>query len=84
MTKTARKRINELAANADDRSPLNEVATLKDADIARRAFELYCERGGQHGHDVEDWCEQRPHFAQRARMPLHDCAARDTLEPLFW
>jgi hypothetical protein len=24
-------------------------------DIARRAFELFCERGGQHGSDLEDW-----------------------------
>jgi len=23
--------------------------------IADRAFALYCERGGQHGQDVEDW-----------------------------
>ena len=25
------------------------------AAIAARAFALYCERGGQHGRDVEDW-----------------------------
>jgi len=24
-------------------------------EIARRAYELYLERGGQDGHDVEDW-----------------------------
>jgi hypothetical protein len=24
-------------------------------DVARRAFELFCERGGEHGHDLEDW-----------------------------
>jgi hypothetical protein len=24
-------------------------------DIARRAHELYLERGGEHGRDVEDW-----------------------------
>jgi DUF2934 family protein len=23
--------------------------------IGARAFELYLERGGEHGHDVEDW-----------------------------
>jgi hypothetical protein len=27
---------------------------LTDRDIARRAFEIFCERGGQHGHDVDD------------------------------
>jgi hypothetical protein len=24
-------------------------------DIARRAFELYERRGGEHGHDWDDW-----------------------------
>jgi hypothetical protein len=23
--------------------------------IARRAYEIYLERGGEHGHDQEDW-----------------------------
>lgn len=26
-------------------------------DVARRAYELYLERGGRHGHDLEDWFE---------------------------
>jgi hypothetical protein len=26
-------------------------------DIAERAFEKYCARGYEHGHDVEDWLE---------------------------
>ena len=25
--------------------------------IALRAFELYCQRGGWHGHDIEDWLQ---------------------------
>ncbi len=24
-------------------------------DIAKRSYELYLERGGEHGHDAEDW-----------------------------
>ena len=24
-------------------------------EIARRAYELYLARGGEHGHDLEDW-----------------------------
>jgi hypothetical protein len=24
-------------------------------EVRRRAFELFMERGGRHGHDVEDW-----------------------------
>jgi hypothetical protein len=28
-----------------------------DDDIARRAFELYCARGCENGHDIEDWLQ---------------------------
>jgi DUF2934 family protein len=40
-------------------------ATVTDSDVARRAYELYQARGGEHGHDVDDWMEaerelQRP------------------------
>ena len=34
-----------------------EVYTVTDSDIARRAFEIFCERGWRHGHDVEDWLQ---------------------------
>ena len=27
------------------------------ADIAKRAFEIYCERGCQDGHDIGDWLQ---------------------------
>ena len=28
---------------------------LSGEEIARRAYELYLQRGGEHGKDVEDW-----------------------------
>jgi hypothetical protein len=28
---------------------------VPSTDIACRAYELFMERGGAHGHDVEDW-----------------------------
>ena len=31
--------------------------TISDGEIARRAFEIFCERGFQHGHDIEDWLQ---------------------------
>ena len=27
------------------------------ADIARRAYEIYLQRGGTHGYDIEDWLQ---------------------------
>jgi hypothetical protein len=34
---------------------LSEEPASTEADIAKRAFELYCTRGCQHGSDVDDW-----------------------------
>ena len=34
------------ATHADD---------VGETDIARLAFELFERRGGEHGHDIEDW-----------------------------
>ena len=34
-----------------------ESATMTHSDIARRAYELYEGRGGEHGHDLDDWLQ---------------------------
>jgi hypothetical protein len=31
--------------------------TITDGEISRRAYEIFCERGFQHGRDVEDWLQ---------------------------
>jgi hypothetical protein len=36
-----------------DRS--NDSPRVSETDIAARAFHYYCERGRQHGADLEDW-----------------------------
>ena len=33
----------------------NGSSGVAESDIAARAFAYYCERGFQHGWDVEDW-----------------------------
>lgn len=36
----------------------NSADTLNDADaVARRAYEIYQNRGGNHGADLDDWLE---------------------------
>jgi hypothetical protein len=35
----------------------NQSAVVPDHDIAHRAYELYCERGCQDGHDIDDWLQ---------------------------
>lgn len=36
---------------------MTEQAAPSPGEIARRAYELYIERGGNHGRDLEDWLE---------------------------
>jgi hypothetical protein len=31
------------------------ASDVTEGDIARRAFELYCDRGRDDGHDIDDW-----------------------------
>jgi hypothetical protein len=65
-----------------DREPLNQMGTLATVpgatnaspnpikptheEIARRAYELYEERGSQHGRDWEDWFQAERELRQRA------------------
>jgi hypothetical protein len=57
MPKSARRRTDNVLAMPTVESP-TAVAIAScaiDGDIARRAFELYCDRGREDGHDVDDW-----------------------------
>lgn len=42
---------------------------------ARRAYELYQQRGGAHGHDVEDWLEAERQIVAQLAVPA-DVAAK--------
>jgi len=66
---------NERSGAASDRPDLSWV-TADDAsgddlrsldDIARRAYEKYQARGGEHGRDVEDWLQAEQEATQRQR-----------------
>ena len=57
MPKSARQRTDNVLTMPALESP-NTVAIasgVTEGDIARRAFELYCDRGREDGHDVDDW-----------------------------
>jgi hypothetical protein len=36
-------------------TPMVIASSVTEGDISRRAFELYCDRGREDGHDVDDW-----------------------------
>lgn len=44
-------------------------------EIARRAYEIWLERGATHGHDVEDWLEAEGDLRRARRRQRHGMAA---------
>lgn len=58
--KSATRKIDDGITTAADRSPkalTDAVAQVTEHDIARRAYDLYLARGGEAGHDVDDWLQ---------------------------
>jgi hypothetical protein len=51
----ARKHKNEHSPSSTASEP--QPATVADDEIARRAYDLFLSRGGEHGHHVEDWLQ---------------------------
>jgi hypothetical protein len=50
------------------RTRANDSVTLRRPEhdeIAMRAYERFCARGGEHGHDVEDWLAAEHELASR-------------------
>jgi hypothetical protein len=45
------------------RPALTNAANPSITDIAQRAFELYCARGGHDGYDVQDWLQAEQELA---------------------
>jgi Protein of unknown function (DUF2934) len=57
MPKAARRRTDNVLTMPSVESPTAApfASEITEGDIARRAFELYCDRGREDGHDVDDW-----------------------------
>jgi hypothetical protein len=53
----------------EDGPPTNGADGPRHIDIARRAYELYELRGGEHGRDWEDWLQAEREL-RRAGMAL--------------
>jgi hypothetical protein len=45
------------------------AADVTEGDIARRAFELYCNRGREDGHDIDDWLDGERELRDAANSP---------------
>jgi hypothetical protein len=46
----------------------NQLASAPDHDIAHRAYQLYCERGCQDGHDMDDWLQAEGELRDSVRL----------------
>lgn len=59
MTRSRRNSTDNSSVTADPVNSADEsrASGPAESDIARRAFERYCERGCEDGHHVEDWLE---------------------------
>jgi hypothetical protein len=57
MPRSAKRRTDNVLTMPSAGSPtaLGITPAVTESDIARRAFELYCDRGCEDGHDVDDW-----------------------------
>ena len=68
MTKRTRK--SKKAAGVTP--PITLSASVSHEQVAHKAYELYQQRGAEHGRDLEDWfrAEQLMHEVLRADPPL--------------
>ena len=65
--KTERRRKATTAAIVPDVA--HDSPRVSQDDIARRAFAYYCERGGQHGSDLEDWLRAERELLETSGAP---------------
>ena len=42
----------------------NGAVSISESEIARRAFEKYCARGGEHGRALDDWLQAERELRQ--------------------
>ena len=57
MAKAAKQRTDNVLTmpSVESSTAVAIASSMTEGDIARRAFELYCDRGREDGHDVDDW-----------------------------
>ncbi len=55
------------SAEADDRIRKSfPSSAASEPDVARRAYELYVDRGREDGHDVDDWLQAERELGRRS------------------
>jgi DUF2934 family protein len=52
------------------------MTTVADRDVARRAYELYEQRGREHGRDLDDWLQEERELRATVRSPSRESDVR--------
>ena len=64
------KELQAIEASGGEESAEGAVGnSTLDAEIRRRAYQLYVERGEEHGRDLDDWLQAKREFENRALWP---------------
>jgi Protein of unknown function (DUF2934) len=71
MVKSVKRTVDNVVTMPVEESATNLFTESIADHIARRAFELYCARGCEHGHDIDDWLNA----AQELRVAATSSAA---------
>ena len=73
MAKPASSKIKRTeTAGASTPPGPNGSAPVTNADIARRAYDLYLARGCESGHDAEDWLQAERDLRGTVAEPTQD------------
>jgi hypothetical protein len=64
------KRSEQSGAARDPESEPPRTSVVTGADVAQRAYHLFLARGGEHGHDVEDWLQAERELDESAPAAL--------------
>ena len=65
-TRKTTKNLLTMPAPASTAQVRSQSTHPTDTDIAKRAFELYCDHGRQGGRDVEDWLQAERELRETA------------------
>jgi hypothetical protein len=66
----ATERLEPMTTHPDTKAVkirVNEAAGPADEEVARRAYELYLARGGDHGFDMDDWIQAESELRDKSR-----------------
>ena len=70
MAKSAQRKTDDPVGVASDRAPkarIDAATDISEHDIACRAYDLYLTRGGEPGHEMEDWLQAERELRSRSR-----------------